>query len=91
LQYCSCGDAFTSGTSSQTVGACEVTILFYASPPRLLSKLSDLSAHLIEDFLDKMGSELAADPDDVDDVINKVHTWSDRKRSQMKDGHVRAA
>jgi hypothetical protein len=32
-----------------------------------------------------------ANPDDLDDVLAKVHGWSERKRSQMNDGHVRAA
>lgn len=27
----------------------------------------------------------------VEDVIAKVHAWSERKKSQMKPGHVRAA
>ena len=32
-----------------------------------------------------------ANPDDIDHVIARVHAWSERKRSHMKDGHIRAA
>ena len=55
---------------------------------------------LIEGFESPFGMELLGtvhwvmrslpDPDDSDAVIEKVHSWSERKR-QMKDGHIRAA
>lgn len=58
-------------------------------------------AKLIDGFETPFGMELLgtvhwvmqhdANAEDVDDVIAKVHAWSDRKRSQMKDGHIRAA
>lgn len=32
-----------------------------------------------------------ASPENANDVITRVHAWSERKRSQMKDGHIRAA
>lgn len=56
---------------------------------------------LIDGFETPFGMELLgtvhwvmthdADPNDVGDVIAKVHAWSERKRSNMKDGHIRAA
>ncbi len=58
-------------------------------------------AELIEGFETPLGMELLgtvhwgmkheANPDDPDDVVAKVHAWSARKRSQLKDGQVRAA
>ena len=57
-------------------------------------------AKLIEGFETPFGMELlgtvhwvmthGARPDDVEDVITRVHGWSARKRA-MKDGHIRAA
>ncbi len=29
--------------------------------------------------------------EDVDAAVTKVHSWSEQKRSKMKDGHIRAA
>lgn len=61
----------------------------------------DRVASLIEGFESPFGMELLstvhwvmhheANPDDFADVAAKVHAWSSRKRSQMKDGHIRAA
>jgi hypothetical protein len=58
-------------------------------------------AKLIEGFETPFGMELLgtvhwvmtrnAQPGDVDDVIARVHAWNERKRSSMKDGHIRAA
>jgi O-acetyl-ADP-ribose deacetylase (regulator of RNase III) len=59
-------------------------------------------AKLIEGFETPFGMELlgtvhwvirygAADASDLEDVVAKVHAWSVRKRSTMKDGHIRAA
>jgi len=58
-------------------------------------------AELIEGFETPFGMELLgtvhwvmrheANPDDVEDVITKVQAWSDRKRSAMKPGQIRAA
>ena len=80
-------------------GAVEEARNFLASRPETLARLDRVSA-LIEGFETPFGMELlgtvhwvmqhGANPDDVDDVVAKVHGWSDRKRSQMKDGHVRA-
>jgi len=61
----------------------------------------DRVASLIEGFETPFGMELlgtvhwvmrhGANPDDFADVAARVHAWSERKRSQMKDGHIRAA
>lgn len=58
-------------------------------------------ARLIEGFETPLGMELLgtvhwvmrheANAHDPEDVIEKVHAWSDRKRSNMKDGQIRAA
>lgn len=58
-------------------------------------------AQLIEGFETPFGMELLgtvhwvvkhqAPGGAVTEVIAKVHAWSDRKRSQMKDGHIKAA
>ena len=68
--------------------------------PDTLARLDRVAA-LIEGFETPFGMELlgtvhwvmqhGANPDDADDVLAKVQSWSERKRSQMKDGHVRAA
>jgi O-acetyl-ADP-ribose deacetylase (regulator of RNase III) len=81
-------------------GAVEQARAFLAEQPDSLNRLNRV-VRLIEGFETPFGMELlgtvhwvmqhGANPDDVEDVIAKVHAWSDRKRSQMKDGHVRAA
>jgi O-acetyl-ADP-ribose deacetylase (regulator of RNase III) len=68
--------------------------------PETLARLDRVAA-LIEGFETPFGMELlstvhwvmqhGANPDDVEDVLANVQAWSERKRSQMKDGHVRAA
>lgn len=73
---------------------------FLADRPDATQRL-DRVAELIEGFESPFGMELLgtvhwvmtreADPEDLADVIAKVHAWSARKRSQMKDGHIRAA
>lgn len=81
-------------------GAIEQARAFLAGNQETLERL-DRVARLIDGFETPFGMELlgtvhwvmrhGANADDVDDVIAKVHAWSERKRSQMKDGHVRAA
>jgi O-acetyl-ADP-ribose deacetylase (regulator of RNase III) len=71
-----------------------------AQQPASVARLEKVTA-LIEGFESPFGMELlgtvhwvmthGADATDVDDVIKRVHTWSARKRSTMKDGHIRAA
>ena len=73
---------------------------FLHQRPETLARLDRVAA-LIEGFETPFGMELlgtahwvmqrGANPDDVDDVLAKVQSWSERKRSQMEDGHVRAA
>jgi len=81
-------------------GAVEQARAFLAERPETLARI-DRVARLIEGFETPFGMELlgtvhwvmehAAAPRDVEDVIAKVHSWSERKRSQMKDGQVRVA
>jgi O-acetyl-ADP-ribose deacetylase (regulator of RNase III) len=73
---------------------------FLATRPETLARLERV-ARLIDGFETPFGMELLATvhwvmrhqaaADDVDDVIAKVHGWSSRKRSQMKDEHIRTA
>jgi O-acetyl-ADP-ribose deacetylase (regulator of RNase III) len=73
---------------------------FLVNRPDTLKRLDRVAA-LIDGFETPFGMELlgtvhwvmqhGATPDDVDEVTEKVHAWSARKRSQMKDGHVRVA
>jgi hypothetical protein len=74
---------------------------------KFLAERSDSSERLdkvktlIEGFETPFGMELlgtvhwvmhhGAKADDLDDVVSKVHGWSEEKRSKMKDGHIRAA
>jgi hypothetical protein len=81
-------------------GAVEESRTFLANMPESMARLDKVIA-LIDGFETPFGMELlgtvhwvmhhGARPGDVDDVIAKVHAWSERKRSQMKDGHIRAA
>jgi O-acetyl-ADP-ribose deacetylase (regulator of RNase III) len=81
-------------------GAIDEARTFLEGRPETLARLDRVTA-LIDGFETPFGMELlgtvhwvvhhGANPDDVADVIAKVHGWSSRKRSQMKDGHVRAA
>lgn len=73
---------------------------YLAGRPETRERL-DRVARLIEGFETPFGMELLgtvhwvmrhdADPADADDVVARVHGWSNRKRAAMKDGHVRAA
>jgi O-acetyl-ADP-ribose deacetylase (regulator of RNase III) len=73
---------------------------FLATRPETRARLERV-ARLIDGFETPFGMELLgtvhwvmrhqAAADDVDDVIARVHGWSSRKRSHMKDGHIRAA
>lgn len=81
-------------------GAAEASRAVLATRAETLTRLERV-ARLIEGFETPFGMELlgtvhwvmghGADAGDVGDVIVKVHAWSARKRSSMKDGHVRAA
>lgn len=81
-------------------GAVEEGRAFLKDKSETLTRLDRVST-LIEGFETPFGMELLgtvhwvmqheANPEDVEDVIRKVHAWSPRKRSQMKDGHIRAA
>ncbi len=81
-------------------GAVSEARAFLAERPEAHARLDRVVA-LIDGFETPFGMELlatvhwvmqdGADPADVEDVIAKVHAWSDRKRTRMKDGHVRAA
>jgi hypothetical protein len=73
---------------------------FLGTRPETLARLERV-ARLIDGFETPFGMELLgtvhwvmrhqAAADDVDDVIARVHEWSRRKRSHMKDGHIHAA
>ncbi len=81
-------------------GAVEEARAFLDDLPETRARLDRVAA-LIEGFETPLGMELlstvhwvmqhGANPDDANDVLSKVHSWSERKRSQMKDGHVHAA
>lgn len=81
-------------------GAVDEARAFLGQRPDTLARLDRVAA-LIDGFETPFGMELlgtvhwvmqhGADADDVDDVIAQVQSWSARKRSQMKDGHIRAA
>jgi O-acetyl-ADP-ribose deacetylase (regulator of RNase III) len=73
---------------------------FLGQHPEACARLERVG-QLIEGFETPLGMELLgtvhwvmkheANPDDADKVVAKVHGWSERKRSQMKDGQIRAA
>ncbi len=81
-------------------GAVDAARKFLETRPETLARLERV-AQLIDGFETPFGMELlgtvhwvmhhGSDPGDVEEVIAKVHAWSDRKRSRMKDGHVQAA
>lgn len=81
-------------------GAVDEARAFLSERPEARARLDRVAA-LIEGFETPFGMELlgtvhwvmqhGANPDDADDVLARVHAWSERKRSHMKDGHVRAA
>lgn len=81
-------------------GALDEARAFLGQRAETLARLDRVSA-LIEGFETPFGMELlgtvhwvmqhGANADDVDDVVVRVHSWSERKRSQMKDGRIRAA
>ena len=81
-------------------GAVEEARSFLAADSVSRARLDRVST-LIEGFETPFGMELLStvhwvmqngpNEADVDDVIARVHSWSARKRSAMKDGHVRTA
>ncbi len=81
-------------------GAVDEATRFLANATESLGRLDRVS-RLISGFETPFGMELlgtvhwvmhhGANAADPVDVIAKVHAWSERKASQMKDGHVRAA
>lgn len=81
-------------------GAVDEARAFLVQKPETLARIDRVAA-LIEGFETPFGMELlgtvhwvmqhGANADDLDDVLARVRAWSERKRSQMKDGHVRAA
>lgn len=81
-------------------GALDEARAFLADQPDNRARLDRVAA-LIAGFETPFGMELLGTvhwvmrhdvaPDNVEDVIAKVHAWSERKQSQMKDGHIRAA
>ena len=82
-------------------GAVEEASAFLKGYPETAERLQKVS-ELIEGFETPFGMELLGtvhwamtnlvdDPADVDRVIQKVHSWSERKRSTMGDHHIRAA
>lgn len=81
-------------------GAMDDARAYLAMQSKSVARIERVAA-LIDGFETPFGMELLgtvhwvmqheAAADDVDDVIAKVHAWSSRKRSSMKDGHIRAA
>lgn len=80
-------------------GAIEAATEFLADQPESARRLERV-ARLIEGFETPFGMELLATVHwvarghasaDLEAVKAGVHAWSERKRSQMKDGHIRAA
>jgi O-acetyl-ADP-ribose deacetylase (regulator of RNase III) len=81
-------------------GAVETARQFLADRPDTEARLERV-ARLISGFETPFGMELlgtvhwvlhhGANGDDPADVVSKVHSWSARKRSQMKEGHIHAA
>lgn len=81
-------------------GATEAAEELLEKQPDSVKRLQRV-ANLIEGFETPFGMELLSTvhwvmattdtPDDLESVIAKVHSWNERKHSQMKDGHIRAA
>lgn len=81
-------------------GAVEAAQEFLGTQSETVERLERVAA-LIDGFETPFGMELLgtvhwvmqheAQATRVDEVIAKVHAWSARKRSSMKDGHIRAA
>ncbi len=81
-------------------GAVQAAQEFIAKQPETEQRLKRV-VELIEGFETPFGMELLAtvhwvtshddEADALDRVTAKVQSWSERKRSQMKDGHIRAA
>ncbi len=81
-------------------GAVESAHTFLQACTETLTRLERV-ARLIDGFETPFGMELlgtvhwvmshGANAADLEDVIANVHAWSARKRSAMKDGHIRAA
>jgi O-acetyl-ADP-ribose deacetylase (regulator of RNase III) len=81
-------------------GAVEAAKELLAQQPESVKRLERV-ARLIEGFETPFGMELLGTvhwvmtqsdkAEDLDDVTARVQSWSARKRSQMKDGHIRAA
>lgn len=81
-------------------GAAEAAATFLVNHPRSRERVEKV-ADLIEEFETPFGMELLATvhwvmhhdahANDIEDVVRRVHQWSDYKRSSMKPGHIRAA
>lgn len=81
-------------------GALESAREFLKKAPDSSDRL-DIVAELIEGFETPFGMELLGTvhwivtrevkDGDLQQVIGRVHGWSDRKKRQMKDGHIQAA
>lgn len=81
-------------------GALEAAQHFLATEPEHSERLERI-AKLIEGFETPFGMELLgtvhwvmthdANPDSFEDVVRAVQAWNSRKRSQMKEGHIKAA
>lgn len=81
-------------------GAAEAAHRLLENQPLTQARLKRV-AQLIEGFESPFGMELlgtvhwvaknSTTADDLEEIIARVHTWSNRKRSKMKDGHIRAA
>lgn len=81
-------------------GAVEEARAFLTTTPASVARVDRVIA-LIDGFETPFGMELlgtvhwvtrrSANPDDAGEVVAEVHRWSARKRSQMQDGHIRAA
>ncbi len=80
-------------------GALEEAMRFLGEQPESKHRLATV-ASLIDGFETPFGMELLAtvhwvarhqEKTTLESVTAGVHAWSERKRSQMKDGHIRAA
>lgn len=78
-------------------GALDAAREFLAQDSEVSTRIQKVGK-LIEGFESPFGMELLAtvhwamkDGGDLESVISKVHSWNSRKRSLMKEGHIRAA